>query len=52
MIASAQVTNTEIFAFKALLVFKTEKAKETVKNGVLFKKQQMLRLNYSKIINS
>ena len=57
MIASARVTNAEIFAFMAVLVFKfrfqTGKTIVAIKKqATSTKKQQILQVNYWKIINT
>ena len=62
MIASAQITNTEIFEFIAVLNFKLLRGRvlfvnrknyrNCLKAGFFFRKKQISRANYSKIINS
>ena len=62
MIASTQITNTEIFAFIAVLVFELLSHKFlfiNIKNnrnclnvGYFLRKQQISRVSYCKIINS
>ena len=62
IIASTQITNTEIFAFIAFLVFKLLNRKVLFINwkdkrnrervGYFLRKKQISRVNYSKIINS
>ena len=51
MIASTQITNTEIFAFIAVLAFKLLSLKILFLNYFL-RKYQISRVNYCKIINS
>ena len=58
MIASTKITNTDVFAFIACLVFKLLSHKvlfikrKDNRNCYFFKKQQISRVNYFKIISS
>ena len=62
MIASTQITNTEIFAFITVLVFKLLSRKvlfinrkdnrNCLKVGYFLRKYQILRVNYYKIVDS
>ena len=61
MISATQITNTEIFSFIAVLVFKSLSRKvffinrkdnrSCKKVGYFLRKQQILQVNYCKIIN-
>ena len=62
MIVSTNITDTDIFKFIAVLVFKllshqvffikTKDNSNREKTGYLLKEQQISRVNYCKIINS
>ena len=54
MIASIQITNTEIFAFVSVLVLSYSAVKfclQTEKDNTKIRKYEISRVNYCKIIN-